>query len=173
MTGPGPAAGLNALDQFAATLDALDAHLTAAGTAMRRSEHNRLSLLHLHAAAAAVVAPLFASIGQAGMQGPSWTIIRHIPAAPYSLAVLLGVGGVILGVATWFRHRSAEMVGLGLLLAWYVIIAGSFGGAVLLWLADGSPPGPRPPAYPAGVYAHLAVIMAVHLRTLWRMRRPR
>lgn len=163
--------GHDPIEALADTLDALDIHLNRAETVVKRSEANRLSLLHIHAAAAVVIGPLFASIGVEGMYGSSWRVVRLIPGAPYSLAAVLAVGGVILGVATWYRHKPAELVGLALLLTWYILIAVSFGLASLLWLADGSRAGPRPSFYACMVYGHLAVIMAVHMRTLRRMRR--
>jgi hypothetical protein len=159
------------LDGLEALVHSVDDSARQSRAVARRSESNRLSLLHIHAAAALIIAPLFALLGREGMQGPSWTVVRLIPAAPYSLAVLLAVGGVVLGVATWHRHKPAEMLGLWLLLSWYVTISVSFAGAALLWLVDSDHTGPKPSFYPPAVYLHLSVIMAVHLRTLRRMRR--
>lgn len=177
MTATSMSAEEGPVDRLAAALDGLEALVVSADAkaersqvVARRSERNRLSLLHIHAAAALVIAPLFSSIGEQGMQGPSWLVVQLIPAAPHSLAALLAVGGIILGVATWFRHKTGEMLGLLLLTAWYLVIAVSFGVASLVWLAD-TPDGPRPSFYAPAVYFHLAVIMLVHLRTLRRMRR--
>lgn len=165
----------NTPDPLARTLhalDALDSHLQASDATVRRSESNRLSLLHVHALFAMLIAPLFALLGRDGMTGPSWTIARQIPGAPYTLAALLGIGGVILGVATWYRHVGWELVGLWVLMSWYTIIAVSFAGALLWWLADGRPD-PRPSPYPAAVYTHVCVILGIHQMTLVRIRRAR
>jgi hypothetical protein len=164
--------GEDRIDALARTLDALDEHLQVSDATVRRSEKNRLSLLHVHAVFAVAIAPLFAALGQDGMRGPSWVVIRLIPGAPYTLAALLGIGGVILGVATWYRAVVWETAALWVLMAWYALIAVSFAGAVLLWLADGAS-GQRPSFYAGVVYAHVFVILGVHQRTLVKIRRSR
>ncbi|MEU1761320.1 hypothetical protein [Micromonospora sp. NPDC005652] len=165
--------GDNPIDALASTLDALDRHLHRADVVIKRSESNRLSLLHIHAAAALVIAPLFWSIGSAGMTGPSWVVLRAIPGMPGSLAVVLAVGGLVLAVSTTLRHKRVEIVGLAMLLAWYLTIAVGFGAASVVWVAGSNSPAQRPSFYAAAVYTHLAVIMAVHIRTLRRMSRRR
>jgi hypothetical protein len=162
-----------AIAQLAGTLDALDEKIRANESTIKRSEHNRLSLLHVHAVFACFIGPLFTALGQHGMAAPAWVLIRQIPGTPWSLGAILFIGGVILGAATWFRHLRWEIVGLWILMAWYATIAIGFGGAVFVWLAAGRPPGAQPSYYPAGVYAHVLVILSVHQRTLLRMRRAR
>lgn len=162
--------GEDTIDALARTLDALDDHLRLSDATVRREQRNRLGLLHVHAAAAVVIAPLFAALGPDGMTGATWAVARLIPGAPYTLAALLMVGGVILGTATWYRRVGWELVGLWVLMSWYAIIAVSFGGAVLLWFADGRPP-QRPSFYAPAVYAHVGVILWVHRMTLVRIRR--
>jgi hypothetical protein len=164
--------GEETIDALARTLDALDEHLRDSDAVVRRSERNRLSLLHVHALAAVVIAPLFALLGRDGMAGPSWAVARFIPGAPYTLAVLLGIGGVILGVATWYRRVGWELVGLWVLMCWYATIAASFAGAVLVWFAEGRPP-QRPSFYAAAVYAHIGIVLWVHRMTLAKIRRGR
>lgn len=162
--------GEDTIDALAKTLDALDEHLQSSDATARRSERNRLSLLHVHSVAAVVIAPLFAALGREGMRGPSWTVAKLIPGAPYTLALVLGVGGVLLGVATWYRRLGWELVGLWVLMGWYATIAVSFFGAVVVWLIQGQPEG-RPSFYAGAVYAHVCVILWVHRTTLTRIRR--
>ncbi|GAA0494677.1 hypothetical protein Ade02nite_19920 [Paractinoplanes deccanensis] len=163
--------GRNAIDRLVETLDALDEHLQTSDATVKRSERNRIGLLHLHAAFAVYIGPMFALLGRDGMAGPAWLLIRRIPGAPVSLACLLFAGGVILGIATWHRAVRWEIVGLCMLLGWYVTIAVSFGGALLWWLTGGFPAGtPKPAPYTHGVYLHLGALMIVHLVTLIRIR---
>lgn len=159
------------IEEVVEILDALDEKLRDSDATIRRSEHNRLSLLHVHAVFACFIGPLFAAIGRRGMATPSWVLIRLIPGTPWTLGAVLVAGGVILGVATWYRNIRWESVGLWMLMGWYATIAVGFAGAVFAWLAAGRPPGPQPSFYPAGVYAHVFVILSVHQRTLLRLRR--
>lgn len=164
----------DAIKALAGTLDALDTHIKTADATVKRSERNRLSMLHLHALAAVVIGPLFAAVGTDGMTGATWSLVRLIPGAPFTLAAVLFAGGVILGVATFRRALRWEMLGLWMLFAWYAIIALSFGGALVLWLTNGMPGGAaKPSPYAPALYSHLAVVMLVHLRTLRRMIRHR
>lgn len=160
----------DAIAALAGTLDALDTHIQTADATVKRSERNRLGLLHLHAFAAVLMAPLFAAVGKDGMAGATWTVVRLIPGTPFTLAAVLFAGGLILGVATVRRSLWWEKLGLWMLLVWYATIAVSFGGAVVMWVAHGMPGGPaKPSTYPPILYTHLTAIMAVHLRTLYRM----
>ncbi|RKN38247.1 hypothetical protein D7223_31390 [Micromonospora endolithica] len=136
----------------------------------QRSERNRLNLLHLHAAAACYIAPGFALIGQAQQQSATFVLLREIPGAPISLGALFGLGGVALAWGTVrSRSRWAE-AGLLLMLFWYLLVAVSFGGAVVVWLVQDRQ-GAAPAIYAHGVYLHLAIVMAVHLATLRRIDR--
>lgn len=163
-----------AIDRLAVTLDALDDHLRISDATVRRSERNRLSMLHLHALAAVIIGPLFAAVGKTGMTGATWAVVRLLPGAPFTLAAVLFTGGLILGVATWFRALRWEMFGLWMLLMWYATVSLSFGAAVLLWAGHGMPAGAaRPSPYAPALYAHFAAVMGVHLRTLRRMIRHR
>lgn len=160
-----------AVNQLAQTLDALDEQIRSTETTIRRSEKNRLSLLHVHAVFACFLAPLFAALTDRGMAGPTWAVARLIPGVPYTLAVILFTGGVTLGIATWYRHVKWEIFGLWVLMIWYAIIAVSFAGAVFVWLIAGRPAGAQPSLYPAAVYGHICVILGVHQATLMRIRR--
>ncbi|GGN39396.1 hypothetical protein FHR83_006726 [Actinoplanes campanulatus] len=166
--------GEETIDALARTLDALDDHLRSSDATARRSERNRLSMLHLHALAACYIGPLFTLIGEESRRGAAWAVIRLIPGSTTSLGVLLTAGGVVLGVATWRRALVWEMAGLCVLLSWYLIVAVSFGlgaaGWYLRWdWVDGS----RPAPYAHGIYLHLFTIMIVHLGTLAKIRRAR
>lgn len=160
--GPDPIAAL------AAALDHLDTHVRVADRVAKRAEGNRLSMLHLHALAALFIGPLFAAIGREGMNTPIWVVARSFPGAPYTLGLLIFIGGLILGPATWYRVIRWEKVGLWILLTWYAIISISFGGAILLWLTTGMDTA-KPSFYAPMVYLHLTAIMGVHLLTLQRM----
>lgn len=162
------------IDALANTLDALEAHIQATDTTMHRATKYRLGLLHLHAAYAMYIAVWFATIDKPAMSGVAWTVVRAIPGTPVTLAVLLFVGGAILAVATWRRAVGWEIVGLCLLLIWYLTITVSFGGALLWWELGLFPPGtPQPAPYAHGVYLHLSSLMTIHTIVLFRIRRTR
>lgn len=159
---------------LAKTLDSLDVHINVVEGKAKRNESNRLTMLHLHALAAMIIGPLFGAIGHDGMRGVNWVLVRYIPGAPYSMAVVMFTGGVILAVATTRRDLRWEMVGLWMLLVWYFTLAASFAGACLIWLAGAAPVGSgRPSLYAPAVYFHLTGVMFVHLRTLRKMARER
>ncbi|MGX6605676.1 hypothetical protein ACWKSP_26610 [Micromonosporaceae bacterium Da 78-11] len=164
----------DAIDALANTLDALDDHLRTSDATAKRSERNRLGMLHIHAIAAMIIGPLFGVIGKQGMAGGTWATARLIPGAPFTLAVGLFAGGLILAVATWKRALRWEMLGLWILLCWYATISFTFGAAIVLWFHAGMPDGPgKPSTYAPALYAHFVAIMAIHLRTLYRIRRMR
>lgn len=131
----------------------------------------RLNLLWIHATAALLIAPLFAAIGQGGMKGPSFEVMRHIPGAPGSVAVIIGLSGFILGLGCVLRAKKMEIAGLVGLTIWYLLIVTTFGGAVLHWFADGSPKDRVPALYSPVLYGHFAVIMIAHMINLIRARR--
>lgn len=166
--------GEEAINALARTLDDLDIHLQRSDATVKRSEKNRLSMLTIHGVAAMFIAPAFMAIGRDGMQGATWVVARLIPGSPYTLAVLLFAGGLVLAVATAYRAVWWEMLGLWILLSWYAIIAVSFGAAVVVWARHGMPDGPgKPSLYAPVLYSHFVAIMGVHLRTLHRIRRSR
>lgn len=161
------------IDQLAAALDDVDRHVRAVDATAKRERRNRLNMLHLHAAAAILIGPLFALVEPATLNGANWAIIRLIPGAPITLGIFLLAGGLILAPATHFRQLRWEKAGLWIILAWYAIIAFSFGGASLLYLT-GRNPAPNAPAFYASlVYFHLTCVMVVHLATLNRISRVR
>jgi hypothetical protein len=160
------------IEALAAALDRVGEHVDAVDATARRSEKNRLSMLHLHAAAAILVGCLFAAVDNSAMQGPNWIVIKMIPGAPESLGYFLLAGGLILGPSTWYRRLFWEKVGLWIILLWYATISTSFGTATLLWLAGDNPSPITPAFYAPIVYLHLSCVMMVHLITLGRMTRP-
>ena len=167
-------AGEDRIDALARTLDALDEHLQVSDATVKRSERNRLTILHLHALAAVYIGPLFTLVTPEGRAGAAWAVIRLVPGSTVTLGIMLFLGGLILGVATFQRAVRWEMVGLCVLLGWYVVVAVSFGlGAAGWYLGWDWVGGTRPVPYSHGVYAHLASIMLVHLGTLIKIRRAR
>lgn len=166
--------GEETINALARTLDALDDHLRSSDATARREQKNRLGMLHLHALAALYIGPLFALVGRDGMQGAAWTVIRTIPGTPYTLGGLLFTGGLILALATFRRRVVGEMIGLCVLLSWYLTIAVSFGAGALGWYLGWSwVTGARPAPYAHGIYLHFSAVMLVHLATLVRIRRVR
>lgn len=162
-----------AAKELAKVLLALRASTQRDAVVLRRNERNRINLLIVHAIAALAVAPLFALSGRA-LTGPNWEGLHYIPGFPYSLAALFWAGGLVLLPATLTRHRRWEIAGLWLISLWYTIMSFGFFVPVFSYvqhvLAGHRPPEP-PTFYAWVVYAHLAVIMRVHMITLWRMSR--
>lgn len=161
------------IDQLARALDGVEIHVRAVDASARREQRNRLNMLHLHAAAAVLIGPLFALVEPATLNGANWAIIRVIPGTPVTLGLFLLLGGLILGPSTHLRHPRWEKVGLWIILTWYAIIALSFGGAGLLYLTGNNPAPNTPAFYAPMVYLHLTCVMVVHLATLNRMSRLR
>lgn len=160
--------GESPVDRLAELIDALDEHVQTAELRVRRSEGNRISILYVHAIYALLIAPAFAAIGEEGMKGQIWTVMRMVPGAPYSVALIMFLGGFILAVSTTLASREWELVGLGLLIVWYGMVSVSFAGSIIIWLA-GPELGPPPSFYAPLVYAHFLTIMLVHTYTLRRM----
>jgi hypothetical protein len=156
------------VDRLADLIDALDDHVRAADTTVRRSESNRIGILYVHGLFAVAIGPAFASIGTHGMNGPIWRAMRALPGTPYSLGLIMFLGGVILTVATTFRNRPWEIVGLILLVIWYGTVAVTFGASIALWFASGRQ-GMQPGFYAPLVYLHFLAVMLVHCRTLRKM----
>lgn len=157
------------LGKMAITLNALDVHVRDAGHVSRRLESNRLSLLYVHAVAAIMVGPLFLSYGQrTGLNSPSWTFASEVPGATWALSTLIGGGGVVLLCATIARSLNWAMTGLSMIMTWYLITASLFFAASVNWASEGRAGNP-PGTYAVVVYAHMTVIMMVHLRTMVKL----
>lgn len=161
--------------ELAATLARLSHSTRKDEARFQRTERNRLNLLIVHAVAAIVIAPLFMASASA-MTGPLFQpILLKIPYFPYSFGSLMFVGGMILLPAAILKVTRYEMLGLGLISAWYTILGVGFGWPALLALHRFLAHEPQPPGhvsvYAWAVYLHLAIIMRIHIFTLWRMLR--
>lgn len=164
-----------AATKLAELLAALDASVKHDAVRMKRTESNRINMLVVHAVTALVVPPLFALNGPY-MTGPTWEWLVRIPAFPFSFAGLLWLGGAILLPAALARRGRWEMAGLWLISIWYLTLSVGFGLPVVAYshhLLAGHRLPPMPTFYAWVVYAHLAIIMQVHLHTLRRMIRAR
>lgn len=160
----------NPVDALADLFDSLDSHVTTANRHARLDEGNRLTLLFGHGIFGMLVAPGFALLEKAGMQSPSFVILRQVPGAPASLAVWVGVAGAALAIATYFRHRIGEYAALGALALWYLTTFVSYAGAITLWVTE---PGPldwahAPTTWALWVYAGYTYALGAHMRTLRR-----
>jgi hypothetical protein len=158
------------LTQLTDQLDALQEHVWEKVQAGRRGERNRMRLLYLHAWFALLTSPLFLvwANGPVGFTGVTWKLLATLPGAELWMPALLFTGGAVLALAVAAREPLWAGVGLLLVLLWYTIVAASFFGAVVVWITDGTP-APWPAVYAPFVYAHLAAIMLVHLRTVWSL----
>lgn len=164
--------GEETIDALARTLDALDDHLRSSDATAHREQRNRLTILHAHALAGVYIGPLFALVSQEQQRGAAWQLIRVVPGSTVTLGWLLFTGGMILGTATFLRAVVWEMVGLCVLLSWYLTVAVSFGlGAAGWYLGWDWVHGTQPAPYAHGVYFHLFTVLLVHLATLVRIRR--
>jgi hypothetical protein len=162
--------GRSPVDRLADLIDALDDHVRAVDQTARRSERNRIGILYVHALFAVAIGPAFAAIGKQGMHGPIWRAMRDLPGAPYSLGAVMFLGGVILTIATTLRNRPWEIVGLVLLVIWYLTVAITFAASIVLWVVGGRT-GQQPGFYAPLVYLHFTAIMLVHCGTLRKMMR--
>lgn len=161
--------------QLAETLVRMQGTSRVEAQSLRSNEKNRLNMLIVHAIAAIVIAPLFV-LSKPIMKGPLWDLILNkIPYFPYCFGCLLFIGGMILLPASLMRLRMAELFGLSLISLWYTMLAIGFGWPAVLslhrWLAhEPQPPGALS-VYAWAVYGHLAVVMRVHMYTVWKMMR--
>lgn len=158
-----------ALDRMTDVVDSFETYVIYAASREEHGTQYRLNLLWIHAFAALLIAPLMSATGRDGMSGPSFVVVRQIPGTPYSLSALLGIGGVILGLGCVFRAKRVEVVGLCLLMIFYLTLAVSFAALPIMWLGDRT--SVKPPMYAPVVYCHLAVIMSVHMWALVVRRR--
>lgn len=155
---------LDAVDQMVDIVDGLEDYILHSDTVKRHGTRYRLNLLWVHAFAALCMAPLLAATGRDGMTGPSFAFLRTVPGAPFSIAVILGVGGLILGLGCVFRAKRTEIAGLLCLGMFYVLFGASFTVVPVRWLLEEQ--ATKPPLYSPIVYGHLAVIMIMHIRAL-------
>lgn len=169
-----------AVEQLTELLDGIEHRVNSTQRIAVLDERNRITLLFGHAIFAMLVVPGFILLSRTGMSSPSFVVLRYIPGAPYSLAGLIGVAGLVLAISTYHRNRHGEFYALGGLLIWYAMFSVSLIAAIAVWVTPAIEVGGfagftkhldwrRAPAiYAPVVYAHLAYAMGGHMRTLWK-----
>ncbi len=177
MSSPGPEPSANELlGELIDLVRATDDEARAARRTARRAERNRIGMLYIHSLAALAIAPLFAV---AAIDSPAFAAMRQIPGAPYSVAVVLGIGGILLSVSAAGGHRMVAFAGLGLLAAWYATMAVTFALSAAVWSAGHHPDSlteavelliadtrGKPSVYAVPLYAHFCAVMVRHMMTL-------
>jgi hypothetical protein len=160
---------IDAVDRMLDVVDGFEAYVVHAAGRDRHGTRYRLNLLWIHAFAALMIAPMLSLTGREGLNGPSFAFLRTLPGVPYSLSTVLGLGGFLLGIGCVFRAKRVEQAGLALLMMFYTLLAVSFAVPPVEWALHGGLT--KPPMYSPVVYAHLTVIMAVHIWALGVRRR--
>jgi hypothetical protein len=165
-------------DELRHNLDNLRHSLAAVGRDLddltehqRRSTSGRLSLLHIHAVTGVLTGCGVIATGRAGFAAPSYDGLRWIPGAPTSIGAVLIVLGLVLGVATWRRHISTEMVAACGIVVWYVGFGSSFLWTAASWLLD--PSGPKPSFQGIPAYYGWAALLVAHMWILAWVRATR
>lgn len=160
---------IEAVDIMIDVVDGLEEYVIISADTETHGTRYRLNLLWIHAIAAVTMAPLLMYTGKDGLNGPSLSFIADLPGSPLSIALMLWVGGLILGMGAVFRAKRTEMVGLCFLATFYILFAVSLAVPPIRWLAgDG---GMKPAFYAPILYGHMATIMAVHIWGLVMRRR--
>lgn len=149
------------VDALVDVVDGFAKYVSESEKSMREAARYRGSLLWVHALAATLMAPLFGYTGRDGMVGPAFAFLRTIPGSPASVAVILGVGGFILGMGSVIGLKRTTIVGLGILAFWYCLVGISFMVPIFRYAAGLTPA--KPTLYAPVLYLHLTIIMAVHI----------
>lgn len=157
-----------AADVMAQILDGFTEYVQRADSQIKGGKRYRLSLLWVHSFAALIMAPAFNALGEDGMVGGTWFYLRLLPGMPTTLALILAIGGLVLGIGCVLRHRTWEAVGVSFLALFYVTMAIGFGLSVLAYYT-GDLPGTKPATYAPILYFHITIIMIVHFGTLTKM----
>ena len=147
------------VDEFADIMEGAD-------RTVWRYIHYRHSLLWIHAIAAILMASAFAATGREGLIGPSFRFLSAIPGSPWSLAVLLGVGGFLLAIGLIFDRFPVKRVGLAMLAVFYTLIAVSLAVPIYSWAVGDIVA--KPTLYGPILYFHLSAIMIVHIGLTFR-----
>lgn len=158
----------DAVDVMGEIMDGFTEYVSRAERQARGNRKYRLSLLWVHGFAALLMGPAFALLGKEGMAGGSWYFLRQIPGMPYTLAVILTIGGFILTAGVIAGYRPAEAFGLVLLALFYLTIGIGFGLAVIGWFT-GNLSATKPAPYAPILYMHMTIIMIVHVGTILRL----
>lgn len=170
--------GDKSVDELAELLIVMRRQTQATSAALSRVDHHRINLLFIHAVAAILIGVLFA-FSEPTLVGPVWKYLKMIPGFPYSFAAVMTIGGLILLPGALARKKILEIWGLGLIYAWYFGVALGFFLPGVFWVSEAIAahfaneplPGDRPSFYAWVVYLHLAIIMRVHIWTLWKVHR--
>ncbi len=141
---------LDELEHLAITLD----------RKQRYDERNRLALLAAHGLGALLAAALI------GYDEPSVTVQGLLGKWTDAFNTMPAIGGatLLLGLA-WGRKLALEATGMGIILAWDLGMAVSFGYAARIAAHDGNP-ATVPASYPLAVYGTLGALLVIHLVTL-------
>jgi hypothetical protein len=159
----------DALDRMTDVVDSLGEYVIVTGERARHGTRYRLNLLWVHAIAALLMAPLFMATGRDGMTAPSFAFLRSLPGSPYTVGAVLMLGGLVVGMGCIFRAKAIEAAGLVLLGVFYLTLAITFSVPPVRWLLGEDVS--KPTLYGPVLYAHLTVIMAMHIRALLISRR--
>lgn len=152
---------IDAIDGMMGVVDGLQDYVITSAGRERHGTRYRLNLLWIHSVAALLMAPLMILTGRKGLAGPSFNFLREIPGSPASVAVLLGLGGIILGMGVIFRAKRTEIVGLVILAMFYLIMSISFAIPATRWLLHMDKI--KPPLYGPVLYLHITLIMGFHI----------
>jgi hypothetical protein len=119
-------------------------------------ERNRLELLFVHAMKGMAVGVLMAAYGPPD----AWLLEFGTHSAFFLWAPALVGGIALMAGLLWNRNILLEAIGMMSLIAWDCLMIYTLGKS-----------GTNP--YALGVYAGVAGLMFIHLRTLWRYLRAR
>lgn len=136
--------------------DRAEEALVALETRTQYDEKNRLELLAVHGIKGLALGPLLYNFG-----GPDawYTVFGHSSIVFLAAPAFFGGLLLLLGLA-WNRNIVAEAVGMAGLLLWDGLMI------FTMIVGDAAP-------YVVVVYASMAALMCIHVRTLWRYIRSR
>lgn len=151
---------LDAMDRMANAVEGLEGYVLTSNEVRTHTGRYRVNLLWLHCIFTLALAPLFAATPPEALQGPAFAYLVAIPGTPWSEAVLLWIGGIILGFGCVFRAKRTEAIGLALLALFYLVLTVCFTLATFHWATAG---GKATTLYAPIVYLHFAMVMCTHI----------